>query len=64
MLKEYPDVMNVSQLAAALHIGKNSAYALLQSKVIGCRRIGRKYLIPKSCVIDYLQSARYKVENP
>lgn len=64
MLNEYPDVMTVRQLAQALHIGMNSAYALLSSKTIGSRRIGKKYIIPKSCVIDYLQSARYMTEKP
>lgn len=64
MLRDYPDIMTVEQLAAALQIGKNSAYDLLKNKRIGSKRVGRKYLIPKSCVIDYLQSARYTVENP
>lgn len=64
MLNEYPDVMTVKQLSQALHIGMNSAYALLNSRMIGSRRIGKKYIIPKSCVIDYLQSARYMIEKP
>jgi len=58
-LKEYPDVMSVAQMAEALNIGRNSAYALLASGEIACRKIGRKYLIPKRCVLDYLSGARY-----
>ena len=58
-LKEYPDVMSVMQVAEALHIGRNSAYALMQSGEIAYRKIGRKYLIPKRCVLDYLSGARY-----
>jgi len=61
MFSDYSDVMTVEDVASALRIGKNSVYALLQSHAIGSRRIGRKYLIPKSCVIDYVQSARYTV---
>jgi len=58
-MKDYPDVMSVAQLAEALHIGRNSAYALLTSGEIACRKIGRKYLIPKRYVLDYLGGARY-----
>ena len=61
MFNEYPDVMNVEQLAKALGIGKNSAYELIHSREIGSKRIGRKILVPKSCVIDYVQSARYTI---
>lgn len=64
MFNEYPDIMSVQQLAEALKIGKNSAYALIRSHTIGCKRIGRKIIIPKSCVIDYVQSARYTVVHP
>ena len=58
-LKEYPDVMSVTQVAEALNIGRNSAYALMQSGEIAYRKIGRKYLIPKRCVLDYLGGAMY-----
>ena len=58
-LKDYPDVMSVSQLAEALNIGRNSAYELIKSGEIAYRKIGRKYLIPKRCVLDYLGGARY-----
>ena len=61
MFNEYPDVMNVEQLAKALGIGRNSAYELIRSREIGSKRIGRKILVPKSCVIDYVQSARYTI---
>lgn len=59
MFKDYPDVLNVKQLCEILHIGKNSAYELLSSGEIKSRKIGRKYLIPKICVIDFINSARY-----
>ena len=58
-LKDYPDVMSVVQLAEALNIGRNSAYELMKSGEIAYRKIGRKYLIPKRCVLDYLGGARY-----
>lgn len=59
MLNEYPDVMTVKQMSEALHISKGKAYELINQRVIGSRRIGRKILVPKICVTDYLNSARY-----
>ena len=54
MLTQYDDVLTVSELQEALQIGRNAAYALLQSGEIGSFRVGRKYRIPKSSVIEYL----------
>ena len=64
MFKDYPDIMSVAEAAAALGICKASVYQLLQKKQLGCRRIGRKIIIPKVCLIDFARSARYTVENP
>lgn len=63
MFKEYPDMMSVKQVAEALHIGKTSAYHLIHTKQIGSKRIGRKYIVPKVCLVDYVTSARYTVSN-
>lgn len=64
MLKEYPDIMTVPQVAQALGIGKNTAYRLIRDKEIGCKHIGRKIIVPKKCLLDYVLSARYTVSNP
>lgn len=61
MLNNYPDVLTVEQLAQALGIGQNAAYQLVNSGAIGCKRIGKSIRIPKVCVVDYLNSARYTV---
>ena len=63
MLENYPEIMSVDQLAEALHICKNNAYALLNTNEVGCKRIGRRIIIPKICVIDYLRSAQIKSFN-
>ena len=63
MFHEYPEIMTVKQLAEALGVGRNTAYELIHSRVIGSKRIGRKIIIPKSCVIDYVQSARYIADD-
>ena len=57
MLKEYPDVCTVKEVAQILKIGSNSAYKLINNGMIKSRRIGRIYRIPKICVIEYLQCA-------
>ena len=51
----------IESMAHALGIGINSAYRLVKERKIGCVRIGKKILIPKMCVADYLTSARYTV---
>lgn len=61
MFNSYPDILTVKQMAQALHISENSAYRLVSSRTIGCKRIGRKIIVPKQCLIDYVLSARYTV---
>ena len=59
MFNTYPDVMTVRQIAKALGIGINKAYELVNDGIINSKRIGRKILIPKLYLIDYIQSTRY-----
>lgn len=61
MLHAYPDVLTVRQLAQILGIGQNAAYQLVSSGSIGYKRIGKNIRIPKVCVVDYLNSARYAI---
>ena len=59
MLNNYPDVLTIEDLIVILHMGKNTIYRLLQKGEIVSRKVGRKYLIPKRSVIDFLESIRY-----
>ena len=61
MFNSYPDVLTVEQMAEALRIGRNTAYELVRRHEIGSRRIGRHIIIPKICLIDYVNSSRYNV---
>lgn len=61
MFNSYPDVLAVKQMAQALHISKNSTYQLVNSRMVGSKRIGRKIIVPKQCLIDFVLSARYTV---
>ena len=63
----YPDVVSVEDLQTMLHIGRNAAYNLLQSGAIVTIRVGKKYIIPKTSVIDFLglnKGAKPAIMNP
>ena len=64
MFKEYPDILTVSQAANALGVGRNTMYQLVHTHQIGSKRIGKKFIIPKACLVDFVLSARYTVSNP
>lgn len=61
MFKDYPDVLTVEQLAVALGIGRNKAYELVNNNIIGSKRVGRRILVPKVCLVEYVSSARYTI---
>ena len=46
-------------LAAALGIGINKAYEIVNDGTINSKRIGRRILIPKLYLVDYIQQTRY-----
>ena len=54
MFKEYPDAVNFEQFRNMLGLGKNRAYDLLRSGEIPCRRNGKKYIIAKIHIIEFL----------
>ena len=60
----YPDIMTVLQVSEALHIGRNSAYNLVNSNSIRHLRIGSSIRVPKSCLVEYVASAWYTAKNP
>lgn len=61
MFNQYPDVLTVQQVAEALRIGRSAAYKLVNERTIGSVRIGNKIRVPKQCLIEYMQSARYNI---
>lgn len=54
---DYPDVVTPEDLQEMLHIGRSMAYSLLQDQKIKSLRIGKKYIIPKDSVINFLRTA-------
>ena len=59
MLNKYGDVLTVIETAKVLRIGKNAAYELVRDGKITSIRVGRKYLIPKQCILDFLKIISY-----
>lgn len=54
MFSEYPDVMTVKELQAALSVGYTTAYNLVRDGVIPSKKIGKLYRILKIDVINFL----------
>lgn len=54
MLEQYEAVLTVADLQEILGIGRNTAYALLNSGEIPSFRIGKKWRVPKDAVLHYL----------
>lgn len=55
---DYPDVVSIEDLTKMLRIGKNKAYELVNTNVIKSIRIGKKHIIPKFRIIDFLQNIK------
>ena len=56
-IQQLPLVLSVPQLAGILHIGRNSAYQLVNSGKIRCIHIGKNIRIPQSALLEYLENA-------
>lgn len=54
MFDTYPDVVNAKELQEMLRIGRNQTYKLLENGNIQSFKIGKKYLISKMKIIDYI----------
>lgn len=59
MFEEYPEIMTIPQVSEALRISRNSAYMLANCNLLGNLRIGKTIRVPKMCLIEYVESARY-----
>lgn len=54
IFKDYPDVVNIKQIAEMLQIGSALAYKLVSSGAIKSKKIGREYKISKIAVSQFL----------
>lgn len=53
---DLPLVLSVPELAKVLGIGRNAAYALVNSGEIRSIRIGKNIRIPQSALMDFLNN--------
>ena len=54
--EELPDVMNVQQLAAALHLSRAGAYNLLNSLDFPTLKVGGRKLVMKNDLLEWLKN--------
>ena len=54
MFANYGDVVTVEEVMKMLHLGRVTVYALLKSGKINTLKVGKKYVIPKKSIIDFL----------
>lgn len=58
LFENFPDVVSVDEVKEMLKIGKNTVYDLLKNKQIKAIQLGKKYIIPKKSIIDFLNSVQ------
>ena len=59
VFESYSDIVSVDDIMRMLGIGKSSVYSLLKTNQIKHVRVGRKYVIPKQAVIDFINGVCY-----
>ncbi len=55
LFNEYPEVVDINMLQKMLNIGRNSAYALINTNAIKHFKVGSAIRIPKIYVIEYIE---------
>lgn len=54
IFREYDDVVSVEDVMQMLHVGRSAVYKLLNEEKIKTVRIGKKFIIPKRSIIEFL----------
>ena len=55
-LENYGDIMTVPEICEVLHVGQIKVYELLRNKNIRSVRVGKKYIIPKKAVAEFIEN--------
>ena len=58
LFEKYPDVVTPEQVAEMLQIGLTLTYRLLRNGMLPSKRVGRKYIIAKQTVIEFVLTVR------
>ncbi|MBD9012755.1 MAG: DNA-binding protein [Ruminococcus bromii] len=51
---EYDEILSIEDVMEILHIGKNSVYSLLKNNETRNIRVGKRYIVPKQSVINFI----------
>ncbi len=54
LFSEYDDVVSVEDVMKMLHIGRSNVYKLLNDNSIKTVKIGKRFIIPKRSVIEFI----------
>ena len=54
LFSTYPDVVSIDEIQQMLRIGKNTVYELLKTQKLKSIKVGKKYIVPKKYVIEFL----------
>lgn len=54
LFDSYPDVVSVEEIQQMLRIGKNAVYQLLKDGAIKSIKVGKRYVVPKKYIVDFL----------
>ncbi|MBE6035162.1 MAG: helix-turn-helix domain-containing protein [Clostridiales bacterium] len=57
------ELITVDELCEFLQIGKNTAYNLINKKLITAYRIGHQWRISKESIHEYLNSIKTNIKN-
>ena len=65
MFKNEPDVLTVPDVVRLLQLGKNTVYALIKDGRIASIKQGKKIIVPKVCLVEFLTDAgNYQTPSP
>ena len=65
MFKNEPDVLTVPDVVRLLQFGKNTVYALIKDGRIASIKQGKKIIVPKVCLVEFLTNAvNYQNSSP
>ena len=54
LFRDFNDVVTIEDIMKMLHLGRTTVYELLKSGVIYSVKIGKKYIVPKQSIINFL----------
>ena len=64
MFKNEPDVLTVPDVVRLLQFGKNTVYGLIKEGRISSIKQGKKIIVPKVCLVEFLTNAgNYNVRS-